>query len=219
MTTYLPTSYNNLKAIIQEIAEDTSQEFVDYIPTAIYLAEERLFRLVDHDFTKEDTSKTLTVNNKTITKPTDHRVTKNLYITVGGELVRLIRKSESFIRDYWPSTTATGVPKYYGNKNDTQWTVAPTADGSYNVTIDYEAQPTALSSSNQTNIFITKYPDLLLYASLSAAAEWMRDSEFKAEWENKLQEALGSTNIEGVRDRRDDNAHVYNPEGGLNTKG
>lgn len=219
MPTYLPTSYANLKLIIQELAEDDSQEFIDYIPTAVYLAEERLYRLVDHDFTKEDTSKSLAVNNKTLVKPTDHRVTNNLYITVSGELVRLIHKSESFLRDYWPSTTDTGVPKYYGNKSDTQWRVVPTADGSYNVTIDYEAQPEVLSDSNTTNIYITKYPDLILYASLSAVAEWMRDTEFKQEWENKLQEALGSTNVEGVRERRDDNAHVFNPEGGLNSKG
>jgi hypothetical protein len=219
MATTLPTSFSNLKTIIQEIAEDDSQEFIDYIPTAIYLAEERLFRLVDHDFSKEDTSKALTTNAKTLTKPTDLRVSHNVYITVNNELKRLILKSESFVKDYWPSTIDTDEPKYYANKDDSTWAIAPTSDGAYNVTIDYEAQPDVLSTGNETNVFITKFPDLLLYASLSAAAEWMRDTEFKAEWENKLAEALQSTNIEGVRSRRDDNAHVYNPEGGLNVKG
>ena len=219
MTTLLPTTYDNLKLIVQEIVEDDSQEFIDYIPTAIYLAEERLFRLVDADFTKADTSKTISAGDSTVAKPTDLRVTNNVYITVSGEYKRLVLKTESFLRDYWPSQTEREEPKYYANKDADTWLIAPISDTTYSVTIDYEAQPAVLSDSNSTNIFLEKFPDLLLYASLSAAAEWMRDGEFKQEWESKLQEALQTTNIEGVRVRRDDNAHVYNPEGGVNSKG
>lgn len=217
MPTYLPTSYDNLKAIVQQLAEDTSTEFLNFIPTAIYLAEERLYRLVDHDFSKIGSAST-TQGNAVLNKPSDFRVNKNLYITVGTELKRLVNKSESFVRDYWPSTVDTSVPKYYASRDNTTWLLAPTPNAVFPVTIEYEAKPAQLTSSNQTNIYMTKFPDLLLYASLSAAAEWMRDSEMKAEWENKLVEALSTANIEGVRERRDDNSHGYNPEGGLNTK-
>lgn len=219
MTTYLPTSYDNLKLIVQEIAENDSIEFIEYIPTAVYLAEERLYRLVDFDFSKESTSLSTSDGVNTLTKPTDFRTLHNIYVTSNSELIRLTFKTESFIRDYWPNPAEEGVPKYIANKDANTWILAPTPSAAFPVTVAYEARPEHLSDSVQTNIYITKFPDLLLYATLSAAAEWMRDSEFKAEWENKLQEALQTTNIEGVRERRDDNAHIYNPEGGLNTKG
>jgi hypothetical protein len=219
MAVYLLDSYDNLKKVICELAEDDSSEFIDYIPTAIQIAENRLYRVIDHDFSKLSTSLTTVDGVNTLTKPDDFRVNKNLYITVSDERKRLVMKSESFLVDYWPNAATKSEPKYYANRDDSTWVVAPTPNAAYPVTIEYEAQPVLLSDSNQTNIYTDKYPDLLLYASLSAAAEWMRDFDMKQEWESKLAEAIQSTNIEGVRERRDDNAHVYNPEGGLNTKG
>ena len=219
MATFLPTSYSNLKSMIQEMSEDDSQEFIDYIPTAIYLAEERLFRLVDENFFKTDsTSYNVIAGSTTLTKPADHRVTKNVYIVVSGEYRRLIFKSQSFIRDYWPTLSATAEPKYYGNQNPETWAIAPSSDATYPIVVEYEAQPTTLSTSNETNVYITKYPDLLFYAAMSEACDWMRETGFKAEWESKLLQAVNTASMEGVRNRQDDNSHVYNPETGLNTK-
>ena len=215
----LPTNYTELQTTIIELMEDDSVEFAEYVPTAIFLAEARMYRLVDHDFTVEDSSQSLAFGDSVLNKPADHRVANNVYISVGNELRRLVMKSESFLRDYWPGTNQVGEPKYYANRNDAQWLVAPTSNSNYPIVIDYEAQPTPLSDTVPTNIFLEKYPDLLLYACLSNMAEWARDMSLAEQWQSKLTEALSSTNIEGARERRDDNAHGFNPEGGLNTKG
>lgn len=212
------TNYSQLITAIQEIVEDDSAEFLSYIPTAIGLAEDRLFRILDINFTKLNTSLSLSAAVTDLAKPADWRVTRNFYIVVSNARTRLTKVSEDYLRDYWPISTQTDVPKYYCDKDRDTWTVAPTPDLSYQVNVEYEYKPTPLSGSNATNIFIDDYSDLLFYCSLSAVSEWMKDPEMKAEWEAKIVEALASANNEGRRQRQDDNTHVQNMENGQNTK-
>lgn len=213
----MTTTYTDLLTIAQQLAEDTSTEFVAYLPTALSLAEDRLYRLIDIDLSKEGT-KTTANNVKDIDKFTDHRVTHNIFMEYEGNRVRLVNKTEDFVKDYWPSTTQTEVPKYYADKDAYTWIIAPTPNGAYNLIVEYEAQPVYLSDSEQTNILTERYSDLLTYALMSNVSEWMKDDERKGIWEEKLQEALASTNNEGVRQRHDDNTNVNNPIGGRNTK-
>lgn len=212
-----PNTYTRLRNTIITVCEDQTAEFLAYIPIAINTAESRLFRLMDINWT---TSIQLTTfaGSPTLNKPSAHRATRHLYINTDGNRQRLIKKTRDYVRDYWPSTTELGIPKYYADDTETVWLLAPTPNGSYIVEISYEALPTPLSTTNETNIISQKYPDLLFYAAMSNMCEWMKDVERKAEWEEKLREALASVNREGERNRMDDNTHVFNPEGGLNTK-
>jgi hypothetical protein len=56
-----------------------------------------------------------------------------------------------------------------------------------------------------------------LNASMSAMAEWMKDTELQTIYEQKLQAVLMSANNEGRRYRQDDNTKTNNPETGRNT--
>lgn len=210
-------TYDDLVTLAQQLAEDTSSEFLTYLPTAIQLAEDRLFRIMDINFSKEGIL-TTSNNQRDVTKPSDYRVTHDVYIEISGERQRLINKTEDFIKDYWPSLSETSVPKYYADKDLLTWMLAPTPNGVYNLYVEYEGPPTPLSPSNQTNVFIDMYPDVLTYAVMSNVCEWMKDDERKGVWEEKLAEALASTNNEGERQRHDDNTNVNNPIGGKNTK-
>jgi hypothetical protein len=211
-----PTTYDDLVTAVIAAAEDDSAEFAGYLPTAIGLAEDRVFKESDIDFSSEATL-TTTITQSTLAKPTGHRITHNLYLTVSGSRRRLIKKTEDFLRQYWPSTSATDVPKYYADKDDLTWLLAPTPNGSYTVTAEVILKPTYLSDANQTNKLITLAPDALFYASMSAMCDWMQDPDAKQRWESDYNGAISFVNNEGRRARQDDNTHTNNPEGGRNT--
>lgn len=198
-----PASYSELTSAIIALAEDDSDEFEAYLPTAIGLAEDRLFREVDIDFSKTDT---ITTSNTvdTVAKPSDYRVGHNLYVTVSGSKVRLLKRTEDFLYDYWPSTSSTGTPKYYAEKDVDYFLLKPTPNATLTITVEYEFKPLPLSDSNTTNLWTDLYPDLLFYAAMSNICEWQKDPERKAEWEAKLQGGLNSVNNEGRRSRQED---------------
>lgn len=212
-----PTTYTLLRSNIITVCEDNTSEFLAYIPIAINTAEARLFRLMDINWSTSIQITTF-AGSASLNKPSGHRATKHLYLNNNGVRQRLIKKTRDYLRDYWPNVSELDIPKYYADDTETTWLLAPTPNGSYIVEISYEALPTPLSTTNQTNIISQKYSDLLFYASMSNMCEWMKDVERKAEWEEKLREALASVNREGERNRIDDNTHAFNPDGGLNTK-
>lgn len=211
-----PNTYNLLVSTSQTILEDTSAEFVAYIPRAIGLAEDRLFRLLDIDFTVT-APLTTTTSNELLAKPSNHRVTNNLYITANNTRTRLIKKTDDFLSDYWQNPSTTGLPKYYSDFNNSNWRLAPTPDSLYIITCEYQAIPDKLSLSTQTNIYTSYFPDLLYYAVLSNLSEWQKDEVRKQEWEGKFQEALASANNEGVRQRIDDNTISAKQNTGFNS--
>ena len=56
-----------------------------------------------------------------------------------GNQVFLEQRDPSFMAEYYstPSTSAVGIPKYYGNWDETFWVVAPTPDTGYSITLAY----------------------------------------------------------------------------------
>lgn len=210
-----PQTYDDLVTAIQNMAEDDSSEFLAFIPTAIGLAEDRLFRSLDFDFSSTDSLATVNAQ-ATLNKPSGHRWTHAMYITVSSEKRRLKKKTEDFIYSYWPNVSTTGVPKYYASQNDTVWLLAPTPNGVYTITCEYEKKPEALSDSEQTNVFTEYFPDALFYATMSVMCEFMKDPARKQEWENKYAEAINTANNEGRRERQDDDSNMHNPMGGRN---
>lgn len=210
----MPTTYNQLLADCITTAEDTTTEFLAYFPRALDVAEERLYRLLDLDFSTEATISS-TLGGVTLAKPANHRVTHNLYLVNSGERLRLVKKTKSFLRDYWPSLTENDVPKYYAEDDDLYY-LSPTPNAVYSLLCEFEAKPTALSVLNQTNVLTDKYSDLLFYATMSNLAEFMKDEARQATYEAKLTEGLSTADNEGRRLRMDDNTNVN--QSGRNTK-
>lgn len=208
-------SYTNLLSAVTAMAEDNSTEFSDFLPKAVHLAEARLFRNLDFDFSS--TASMTTVNGAAeVNKPTGHRLTHNLYVTVSNEKIRLLKKTEDFLYSYWPNPTVTGIPKYYGDKDTSVWTLAPTPNGNYTLTYEIIKQPDLLGPTNETNVFTTYFPDALFYATMSVMCEFMKDMERKQEWEAKYSDSINTANNEGRRYRQDDATNNHNTNGGRN---
>ena len=200
-----PNTYDLLVQAVIDISEDDSSEFSSFIPTAINMAEDRLFRELNINYSVVTNSVTCTPGNQLVNKPSDLRVTTGLFVIVANETIPLIKRGDEFCSDYWPNAAITSVPKYYADRDIAQWRVVPTPNASYNLQAQYEAKPAYLSSSNQSNVYTERYADMIFYASMVNMCEFMKDTERKGEWDQRLQEAIQTVNNEGLLNSTEDN--------------
>ena len=202
-----PNTYTLLVDAVIASTEDDSTEFAAYLPTAINMAEDRLFRDLELNYSVVSNSLTCTASDQLIDKPTDLRVTNGIFVIVSGERIPLTKRGDEFCTDYWPDPTVTGVPKYFAERDIERWRVVPTPASNYSLEVHYEAQPDYLvSSTNETNVYTKRYPDLLFYATMVNMCEWMKDTERKTEWENRYSDAINSVDGESLRNSKEDNA-------------
>ena len=182
------TTFSELVTQIREYTETDSNVFTTVIVNDfIEHAELRIFRDVDLDVFRKYQTATLTSGDPFISMPgaipTDFEFAR--YITIfspsgslGGltdnERVYLQKKDTSFISEYAPNRTSTGIPKYYANWDNDTIILAPTPNAAYTIELAYNAQPTGLSSSNTTTWVSTNAPQMLLYACLVEAFQFLK---------------------------------------------
>lgn len=222
--TLIPNTYNGLVSAIKALAEDDSQEFTNYIPTAIFLAEENLLKKVDTEGLTFTASVTATPGDNTLTKPSGHRFNKDMvFQTSAGTFEQPTMVPNDYARDYWPAgktstdTYPFGKPKYYANEDQDTWLLAPTPASAYVFTAQYTKQLEHVSAGNQTNYYTDYCPDALFYGTMVGMSEYMKDYSTLGVWQQRYTDAVQTLNNEGRRQRRDDGEPPRNPQGGQNT--
>lgn len=197
------TSYNTLIQAIKDEAEDDGVEFSSFIPVAIDIAEDKLFRELDLPELLENAAGNLTVNSSSLTKPTGYEFAEHFIVTVSGVKKVLKKKQDSFCQEYWPNETVYDVPKYYSDNTITTFRIVPTPSTNYVYEIKYTRKPTKLSTSNATNYYVDNCQDILFAASMIEMSKFMKAWTQIPVWQetyNTLQEAW---NVQQMRYRRD----------------
>lgn len=191
-------TYTTLKAMIISMTEDQGTEFAAAVDNLIPLAESQILR--DLDIELFDTVNTLafTASNPLVTKPTDMVATRSLHYTnAGGEFVLLMPKSWEFIKDYWPNaSTTTASPLYYADYSPTQWYIAGTPLGTNVVTARCIVRPAAMTSGNVTTWMGTNLGDLLLFACLVSAEQFLKADPRIAIWKQEYTARLAGARKE-----------------------
>jgi len=143
------TLYNN----IQAYAENTEQLFVASIPVFVQQAEDRIYNSVNLPSLRKNVTGTVTASNPYLALPTDWLANYSLaVIDSSGNYNYLLNKDVNFLREAYPTSTATGTPKYYAlfgsqngyagaNINDMTYILAPTPDSNYQVEMHYFYYP------------------------------------------------------------------------------
>lgn len=214
------TTYSDIQAAVQSVSEDTSQEYLDYYPTALHLAELRLQKELDTVGLKQNTNISTVIGQRTIDKPSGFRYTHDmfLYDPLDGSETPLKHVSDDYLRDYWPIATNTLKPRYYAQDYDnSSFLLAPTPDKVYTVRVSMGADITPLSSTNTTNYFSLYCSEALYYATMVEMAIFGKHSGMKQDFEEKYTSAREALNNQGRRQRRDDGFAPNNPSGGQNT--
>ncbi len=202
----IPNTFDGLVSAIISLAEDDSQEFLDYVPTAIFLAEERLNKEVEKQGVHTTGIVSATGGIPFITKPEGYRFAYGLaVIDTSGSSTQPRRTTRQFLVDYWPNQSLLDRPKYYTDYGSDQFILAPTPDVNYNILLEYNAGVAHISASGQTSWYTSNCPDVLFYSTMCNMCEFMKDYSTMKQWETKYQDGVKTLNNEGRRERRDAN--------------
>jgi hypothetical protein len=156
-------NYVQLYQAIQDYAETTEQLFVANIPTFVQEAEERIYNSVQLPSLRKNVTGTLTSGNKYLSLPNDWLSTYSFaVINPDGTYEYLLNKDVNYIRQAFPSPTATGTPTHYalfGSQysaiNELSLLLGPTPDASYNAELHYYYYPPTIVQGQITLIAIT----------------------------------------------------------------
>jgi|TARA_R110002124_G_scaffold144102_3_gene308958 hypothetical protein len=197
--------------------ENTSAEFLAYIPKMVDRAEERLVKDLDDSGLTIYTALTVTVNVNQVTLPTNTRIVKNINIVSNGSKINLLMRTDEFINDYWPVSASVAQPKYYARRDNTTVLIAPTPVSTYSGEVVSVIKPDTLTSIAPSNYFTDFAYDLLWNASMVEAMMFQKDYPTMVVFQNIYKELLDLQRNQARRTRRDDMQAPLSPVGGDNT--
>jgi hypothetical protein len=131
--------------------------------------------------------------------------------TVTGEYEYLLNKDVNFIRQAYPSPTATGKPRYYAlfgsrlnDPNELTFILGPSPDANYGAELHYFYYPESIVTAG-TSWLGDNYSPVLLYGSLVEAYTYMKgETDMLAVYQTKYNEALQQLNRLGTGLERGD---------------
>ena len=183
-------TYAELKAAIQDYANNTETSFVASIPTFVKQAEQRIYRSVNLPVNRKNVAGLMTDGNKYLAVPTDFLLPLSLSLTSSSNQVFLLNKDANFIRSTYPNASTEGVPKYYGMFTDDTFILGPTPNANFVTELHYYYQPASIVDSS-TSWLGTNADTVLLYGSLVEAYTYMKgDADIMQLYQQRYQEAL-----------------------------
>jgi len=204
------TTFTSLQATLRKYIERGSvadADVYDMLPELINMAERNI--AIDLSVTGLRTIVTAaTVSGTSIyAKPEGWR--RTVAINYGGgatldQRTGLFPRSYEYCRSYWPDDSATGIPKFYSDYNDSYMLIAPTPGAAYPFEMIYYSKPQLLDDANQTNWITEAWPQLLLYATLREIAPFMKEDQRMGTWEamyEKLKGTITGDDLKKVVDR------------------
>ena len=200
-------TYTTLKTAVQDYLDSTETSFVTNLPTFITTTEERIFKSVQLDDFRKNQVGNLTASGAYLECPTDYLAPFSLaVIDSSSNYNYLLLKQVSFIRDYSPNASTTGLPKYYAEFDNNTFMVAPAPDSAYEVELHYYYRPASLTTTtgSETTWLSENAPNAMLYGSLVEACTYLKNYEAIPVYESKFQEALlGIKNLGEGKSTRD----------------
>lgn len=199
-------TYDELVTNIRNYTEVDSNVFSNsVINTFITMAENQILREIDLDVFKLEVTGSMTTGNKFLAAPSDILTHRYMMITSGSNQIFLDFRDTSFMKEYWPNGSSTGVPKYYSVWDQDTFYVAPSPDQDYVVELGYIYRPVQLSSTNTTTWISTNAPEALLYACLIQAYSYTKGPDNMLQYfRNSYREAIQGLGIEQQGRRRRD---------------
>jgi len=196
-------TFTTLKTAIQDYLESTESTLVSNLPTIITQTENRILKNIQlPDFRKNSTG-SMTEGTQYLAMPDDFLAPYSMAIDNSG-YEYLFFKDVNFIREAYPSSSTTGVPKYYAIFDDTHFLIGPTPayqTGTTNFTVEihYFHKPTSITiSADGTSWLGTNAESALLYGCLVEAYTFLKgDPDLIQLYAARYEEALAQLKMLG----------------------
>tara|TARA_A100000172_G_scaffold15555_3_gene8166 strand:+ start:12089 stop:12733 length:645 start_codon:yes stop_codon:yes gene_type:complete len=200
-------TFTTLKSAIQDYTENTETSFVNNLTNIIVQAENRIIKSVELPEFRKNVTASVTSGNSYLATPTDYLYPYSLAIIDSDSNYNyLLNKDVNFIREAYPASATSGVPKYYGQFDNDYFILAPTPNAGFNVELHYFYVPQSITaSSDGTSWLGTNASEVLLYASLVEAYTYMKgEADILTTYEGRFKEALGRLTLESDSYNRKD---------------
>ena len=181
------TSYSDLKTTIASYL--ARSDLTAMIPTFIQLAELRLRREVRTRQMLVVATAFTTGGDSTVGLPTDFLEMRDIHVNTNPITTLAYSAPNAFYNSY--RATESGKPTDY-TVLATELQLSPVPDSAYQLQMLYYAQPYFLSDTNTGNIFLTNYPDALLYASLGEAEPYLMNDARLQTWASLYDRSISS---------------------------
>jgi hypothetical protein len=195
-------NYTELKTNIQDITENTFTD--NQLAMFTEQAEQKIYNTVQIPALRKNVTGTLTSSNSYLTSPTDYLYTYSLAVVDSdGDYHFLLNKDVNFIREAYPASSPTGLPKHYANFDDNTFIVGPTPDSGYAVELHYGYYPESIVTAGTTWLG-DEFDSALLNGALVEALRFMKgEPDLMQMYENmyvqslKLLKNLGDGKLRG----------------------
>lgn len=196
-------NYAQLVSAIEDYLQYNDQVFVDNLPVIIQQAEDRIYQSIQAPVERKNSIGSLTINNQYLGAPPDMLSIASMAVISNGSYTFLLPREVSFMREAYPSPTATGLPKCYALFDQTTFIFGPTPDASYDVELNYHAKPDSIVSAG-TSWIGDNFESILLSACLLEAYIFLKgDADLIQLYDNRYKEALSTFQLlgEGLDER------------------
>jgi hypothetical protein len=192
-------TFTTLKSAIQDYTQNTETSFVNNLTNIVVQAENRIIKSTQLPNFRKNVTGSLTSGNSYLTAPTDYLYPYSLaVIDTDSNYNYLLNKDVNFIREAFPASATTGVPKYYAQFDNDSFIVGPTPNSNFTVELHYFYVPQSITaSSDGTSWLGTNAPEPLLYASLVEAYTYMKgEPDVLAVYETRFKEGLSRLTLQ-----------------------
>lgn len=190
--------------------ENDSTEVVTFIPRAVEMAEQRLANELLASCYNVKTTGTLTINNRSLTRPEDMTTLRYLRIQrASGEWVTLEFKDLNYVVEMYPFDNVYAEPTVYAVDTSTAFKLgpAPLIANAYELGSRKPLAALATGAGNNTNWLTTNAYSLLLKATITEVCRFVIDDRAEgllAMYEKQYGELLTFYNEREKRNQRDD---------------
>ena len=165
-------TYAQLTANIQDICENTFTS--DQLALFVQQTEQFIYNAVQIPSLRKNVTGTATSGTQYLSVPTDFLYVYSLaVIDSSSNYHYLLNKDVNFIRESFPSPTATGTPTHYAVFDDDTYILGPTPDLSYAMELHYFYYPQSIVTAG-TSWLGDNFDSVLLYGALIEAHIFMK---------------------------------------------
>jgi hypothetical protein len=182
-------NYTDLKTNIQDICENTFTD--DQLAMFTEQAEQKIYATVDLPALRKNQTGTVTTGNRYLTMPSGILYVYSLAVVKGdGSYDYLLDKDVNFIREAYPTPSATGTPKHYAWFDENTFIVGPTPDANYTIELHFSAYPESIVTAGTTWLG-DEFDSALLNGALVEAIRFMKgEPDMVALYEKMYQQAI-----------------------------
>ncbi len=181
------TNYTSFVTVVENYL--ARSDLSAQIPDFINLAQQRMTRdLRTRPMLKVSTT-TADSGDGTVELPIDFLEMRELHFQGNPPTTLQYQSPDQFFRNL--VSTTSGLPFFYTIiSNELQF--APVPNGDQTLQMLYYAQPTFISPTTASNLYLANYPDALLYATLAEAEPYLMNDARVQTWASMYDRAISN---------------------------